>query len=188
MHLLCGAQSTERITGVMHCPLCAGPHGYRLCISFLSLKLQASKQQYSSRRLQPIDESAFMAAGILLRDKAGKVLMIKEKRKGTEEARYNFVGGKRDCRLGWFRSLRLETSFETASAEFGEEIGHCLPTRKFQSVYWFPKSKYVLYSIEGELAVTSDRAHWFSRAEIIDGLRAGDVFHKHIEPQLRFIL
>lgn len=126
-----------------------------------------------------------MAAGVLLKRRDGRVLMIKEIRRGRDK--YNFIGGKRECRLDWFNLARLEQSFETASTEFEEETGQRLPSTSYQSVYWFPDSKYLLFVVNGEIKDHSSRLEWFANEEIQKGID-GSIYHDYMNFYLQRIL
>lgn len=125
-----------------------------------------------------------MAAGIFLVNKDGQALMIRENR--GDRRKYNFIGGKRECRYDCFGLPRLESGFETASTEFEEEIGEPLPTRKYESVYWFPESKYLLFVVRGNV-VPKTAGQWFTRSEFFDGMLV-NIFHSYIVPQLQIVL
>ena len=160
---------------------------YRNCQEFILRKRDSTPITYCCRSLESKDEAGFCAAGILLRDSTDRVFMIREERvkDGIKFSKYNFVGGKRDCRRGWFGQIRLETSIETAVAEFEEETGCRIPTKKYDNVFWFPHSKYALFVVRG--SIDSAVGKWFSHKEIEEGI-SSDQFHDYIIWQLRAIL
>lgn len=117
----------KRIADV--CPLCPDSYGFpnnghsfRKCSTFNEMKSKLHPTIYSNISLREEEESAFCAASIMPYSvKEGKIyiLLSKEERNGKEL--YGILGGKRDCyNKGWL--YRLETSMETAKAEFYEEL------------------------------------------------------------------
>lgn len=173
-----------RIQGACDCPLCGHQHTYRQCADFNKSKSITSMVSYHDFKPHREEEAGFMAAGIFLINKEGQALMIRETRGGQEK--YNFIGGKRECRYDCFGLPRLESSFETAATEFEEEIGEELPSSRWESVYWFPESKYLLFVVRG--AVATDRAgEWFSRSDFIEGILRSR-FHNYIVTQLHTVL
>jgi 8-oxo-dGTP pyrophosphatase MutT (NUDIX family) len=125
-----------------------------------------------------------MAAGILLINK-GKMMFICEERNHT--AKYNFIGGKRECRLDSLTMPRLESAIETAASEFEEETGYELPKREYDKVFWFPQSKYLLFIINGTNPRKSGNTKWFTTSQIQQGLKEG-IFHDYITDSLSFVL
>lgn len=176
----------SRLMGLTPCPLCSESHMYRQCPIFRDRKDATSLAMYHERRPRSAEEAGFCSAGILLHDvEFDRFLMINETRGSVQ--RCNFIGGKRECRLGWFGCNRLETSFETAITEFEEEMGVKIPTRRFSSVFWFPQSKFLLFVVSGTITVPIAGAEWLNRQEIECGLLA-DKFHGYIRSQLQMVM
>lgn len=155
---------------IFDCPLCKPnskipSHSLRKCRKFFEYKKNLSKIPYiikSSTKLNPSEERGFCAGGIVPytinpEDNSIKILGLVESRDGL--AKFNFIGGGREGIKHGSNRSRPELSWETAYAEFGEELGELLTEESFNAInqlvsqpnnlsaFWSPKSKMALYSI-----------------------------------------
>ncbi len=169
------------------CPLCSHYHCFRECPAFHVSKARTAQSPYSDRYPHPAEELGFMAAGILLVDAGGRVMMIRETRNKVDK--FNFIGGKRECRRdSWCALPRLETAFETACTEFEEETGQSLDPEAYSSVIWFPQSKFLLFIVPSvEDSDPISRCSWFSIKDLETGLERR-IFHDYIRNQVSIII
>lgn len=126
---------------------------------FIELRKKTSKKNYFVENFDDSkneDFEGFCAAGVCLKTKSGKFMMIEEKRDNKKSL--NFLGGKRDY-------LEEEPGM-TAIREFFEEIEFDRYDKIFddifenmKGVYWFAGSKYFLFVYE----ITEDDCDYLTK-------------------------
>uniref|UniRef100_A0A6C0AEM1 Nudix hydrolase domain-containing protein n=1 Tax=viral metagenome TaxID=1070528 RepID=A0A6C0AEM1_9ZZZZ len=126
---------------------------------FIELRKKTSKKNYFVENFDNSrneDFQGFCAAGVCIKTKSGKFMMIEEKRDNKKSL--NFLGGKRDY-------LEEEPGM-TAIREFFEEIEYDRYDKIFddifenmKGVYWFAGSKYFLFVYE----ITEDDCDYLTK-------------------------
>lgn len=132
-------------------------HMLKNCPVNKSLKPNISRNPYFADCLQPCDEAAFCAAGIIPFYKENDdcfLLSVRETRHGIQAL--NFAAGKREC-VQEGDETRVERSIETAMNEFEEEMSEVATSQSLRpllddirsarhcGVYLCPESKIALY-------------------------------------------
>lgn len=156
----------KRIRIAGNCPFCLDgkgfpttEHSFRHCTIFKdNASMNLSKEPYIDKKLHDYDEQYFYASGVVpyrVKDGSYQILIISETR--HNKTLYNYIGGKRDC----YKSdnvYRLETSKETMTSEFCEEMKPLLQEHEFthlmmnidrniHDVLWWSKSKLAIYLV-----------------------------------------
>lgn len=172
----CCCKTRTRLIGSQDCVLCSDRHRYSQCHLFVRRKYLTTLSSYYDRRLRSVEEAGFLTAGILLQDSEGSVLM--------RGVRAEFISTSRETKRGLF-SDRLETSFETATEAYQEEIDCCPPRKRPQGVFWFPDTSFVLYVIRATVISSSGR--WFSREQLEQGM-LDNIFSETVRLHVRMML
>ncbi len=158
---------------IFSCPLCKvnskiPVHGLRKCKKFFEYKKNLNKSPYiikSSTKLNQTEEQGFCAAGIVpysIIDNSVKILGLVESRDNSDllfQTKFNFIGGGREA-IKINKKIRSEECWETAYAEFSEELGELITKESFNEInqliqtnkskanaFWSPKSKMALFGI-----------------------------------------